>query len=143
MQIDGWNAARRSDHRFAVDRHYERRTVVLLGEAASGESDHPFVPVFPGENENTVARLLGYGVSWCSFLRNRVTKQLSNLLFGRSAYLELHRLPLGIHPIKLGAKLPCHFVVLGGEEINRRFGGGEPSRCVDARSDTEADVYRS
>ena len=65
---------------------------------------------------------------------------LSNYLFRFFANFRLHRLPLGVHPIELGAELPCGIVIGRGEEIDGGVRRCQSSRGVDARSEFESDI---
>ena len=98
--------------------------MIFLRDPSGCQAEDAFVPVFAAEDEDA-----GLG--------------MRDLPFGRLAYHLLHCLPLRVHPIEVGAELPRDVVVFRGEEIDGRLRGREPSCRIDARSNAEADVYRS
>src|SRR5207248_1790813 len=57
VKVDGRNAARRSDAAVALDRHRQRRPVILVRDPAGREAENTFVPVLAGEDESSVAEL--------------------------------------------------------------------------------------
>src|ERR1044071_6995229 len=123
VEIDRRNAASRSDAEIPFDRHRQRRTVIAVRDPAGGQAENAAMPRFAGENQNAFAAC--------------------NLLLRALAHLQLDRLPLGVHPIELRAELPRRVFIRRGEQIDRRVRRCEPSRRVDARTDLEADIYRT